>query len=65
MRAHWGVEDPAHATGTEEEIDAAFMHAYKTLRARIEAFFSLPLAELKKDPVCMKAELDRIGMLQA
>src|SRR5471030_2226943 len=36
MRAHWGVEDPAHATGTEEVIEAAFMQAYRILRARIE-----------------------------
>lgn len=26
-RTHWGVEDPAHATGTEEEMDAAFLIA--------------------------------------
>ncbi|HEY0586175.1 MAG TPA: arsenate reductase ArsC [Pseudoduganella sp.] len=61
MRAHWGVEDPAHATGTEEEIDAAFMKAYRILRHRIETFFALPLEELKKDPARMKAELERIG----
>jgi arsenate reductase (thioredoxin) len=65
LRTHWGVEDPAHATGTDEEIDAAFMAAYRILRARIEAFFALPLAELKSDPAHMKAELDRIGMLLA
>lgn len=65
LRAHWGVEDPAHATGTDEEIDAAFMQAYRTLRARIEAFLCLPLEELKTDPVRMKAELDRIGTLHA
>ena len=35
----WGVEDPAHATGTDAEIDAAFMMAYRILRARIEAFW--------------------------
>ena len=63
MRAHWGVEDPAHATGTDEEIDAVFMKAYTILRARIEAFLSLPLEELKVDPARMKAELDRIGTL--
>ena len=61
MRAHWGVEDPAHATGTDEEVDAAFMKAYRILRHRIEAFFALPLEELKKDPARMKAELERIG----
>jgi arsenate reductase len=65
MRAHWGVEDPAHATGTDDEIDAAFMQAYRTLRARIEAFLALPLEELKKDRPRMKAELERIGSLQA
>jgi arsenate reductase (thioredoxin) len=64
MRAHWGVEDPAHATGTDEEINAAFMKAYRILRHRIETFFALPLEELKKDPARMKAELDRIGGVQ-
>jgi arsenate reductase len=63
LRSHWGVEDPAHATGTDEEIDAAFISAYRILRARIEAFFALPLAELKNDRAHLKAELDRIGTL--
>ena len=63
LRAHWGVEDPAHVTGTEEDIDAAFMHAYRTLRVRIEAFFALPLAEIRHDRGRLKAELDRIGTL--
>jgi arsenate reductase len=57
------VEDPAHATGTDAEVDAAFQTAYRTLRARIEAFLALPLAELKSDPTRLKAELDRIGAL--
>jgi arsenate reductase len=61
MRAHWGVEDPAHATGTDEEIDAAFMKAYRILRHRIETFFALPLEALKNDPERLKAELVRIG----
>ena len=61
VRSHWGVEDPARATGTDAEIDAAFMTAYRILRARIEVFLALPLAELKSDPARLKAELDRIG----
>jgi len=65
IRAHWGVEDPAHATGTDAEIDAAFTHAYRTLRARIEAFFALPLDEMSQQPARIKAELDRIGTLHA
>jgi len=63
MRAHWGVADPAHATGTEPEIEAAFMLAYRTLRARIETFLALPLEELRQQPQRLKAELDRIGLL--
>lgn len=63
VRSHWGVEDPAHATGTDSEIDAAFVTAYRILRARIEAFLSLPLDELSKDPPRLKDQLDRIGTL--
>ncbi len=63
MRSHWGVEDPAHAEGSEEDIKAAFMTAYKILRHRIEQFLALPLTELQNDPVRFKAELDRIGIL--
>lgn len=65
VRAHWGVDDPAHATGTEEEIEAAFTTAYRILRLRIEAFLALPLAQLEGDRAQLKAELDRIGTLSA
>lgn len=61
LRAHWGVDDPAHAAGTDAEIDAAFMRAYRVLRARIEAFLALPLDALKQDRARLKAELNRIG----
>jgi arsenate reductase len=63
LRAHWGVEDPAHATGSDEEIDTAFANTYRVLRARIEAFLALPLAELKSEPVRLATELERIGKL--
>ena len=63
LRTHWGVEDPAHATGTDAEIDAAFGTAYRILRARIEAFLALPLETLQHDRAALKAELDRIGQL--
>jgi arsenate reductase len=63
VRTHWGVADPAHATGTDAEIDAAFMDAYRSLRARIEAFLALPLAKLTQNRAQLKTELDRIGTL--
>ena len=61
LRTHWGVEDPAHATGTDAQIDAAFVEAYRILRARIEAFLALPLDRLQHDPAALKAAMDRIG----
>jgi arsenate reductase len=61
LRTHWGVDDPAHAIGTDAEIDAAFSRAYRILRARIEAFLALPLDALQRDRPRLKAELDRIG----
>lgn len=63
LRTHWGVEDPAHAAGTDAEIDAFFMKAYQILRARIEAFLALPLNELQHDRTQLKNEMDRIGTL--
>lgn len=65
LRSHWGVEDPAHVTGSEEEINAAFMTAYRILRARIEAFLALPLETLKHDKAALKAEMDKIATLMA
>lgn len=63
LRSHWGVEDPAKATGSDAEIDAAFKTAYRILRHRIETFLALPLAQLQQDRSKLKLELDRIGQL--
>jgi protein-tyrosine-phosphatase len=56
VRTHWGVEDPAQATGTEAQVEEAFRKAYATLRRRIEAFLALPPNQRLN-----RAELDRIG----
>ena len=65
LRTHWGVDDPSHVTGTDEEIDAAFERAYAILRARIEAFLALPLDRLPADRAAFKDALDRIGGIGA
>lgn len=59
MRAHWGVADPAKATGTEAEINASFENAYNILRKRIEAFLALPLSKLDKSS--LQLALNDIG----
>jgi arsenate reductase len=61
IRAHWGVEDPAKATGSDAEIDAAFMQAYRKLRERIEAFLALPLDHLARDKTLLAQALIDIG----
>jgi arsenate reductase len=63
LRTHWGVDDPAHATGTDEEIDAAFTTAYRILRARIDAFLALPSEVKQGDEAVLKAALDHIGQM--
>ena len=63
LRTHWGVDDPARATGIDAEIDAEFYRAYRILRTRIEAFLALPLTDLERDRARLKAELDRVGAL--
>lgn len=37
-RWHWGFEDPAKATGTEEEITAKFREVRDAIKHRIEQF---------------------------
>lgn len=61
LRTHWGVDDPAHATGTDAEIEQAFTRAYRTLRARIETLLAMPLEDLAPDRARLQQALDRIG----
>lgn len=63
LRAHWDVDDPAHATGTDAEINATFMKAYRILRTRIEAFVALPLDTLRHDEPALKAAMDKIAAM--
>lgn len=59
ITAHWGVPDPAAATGTPEQIDRAYRQAFSILERRITLMLSLPLASL--DAMALKSELDNIG----
>ena len=59
MTAHWGVPDPAAATGTEAEIRFAFADTLRMLTNRSNIFVSLPLAKL--DHLSLQRQLDEIG----
>ena len=59
MTAHWGVPDPAAATGGAEQIERAFRDAFVILDRRISLFLALPLASL--EALAIQREIDRIG----
>ena len=59
ITAHWGVPDPAAATGTPQEIERAFSEAFYILERRVTLMLSLPLASLES--MALKSELDNIG----
>jgi arsenate reductase (thioredoxin) len=61
MTAHWGVPDPAAATGTEAEVRLAFADALRMLTNRINIFVSLPLRSL--DELTLQRQLDAIGKI--
>jgi protein-tyrosine-phosphatase len=59
MSAHWGIEDPAEAEGTDIEKEAAFVAAFRYLKNRIAAFISLPLESI--DRLSLGTRLRDIG----
>ncbi len=61
MSAHWGIDDPAKAKGTDEEKRRAFFTAYNQLTTRINLFLSLPLDKL--DRLALQEKLDGIGRI--
>ncbi|MBD8533354.1 MULTISPECIES: arsenate reductase ArsC [unclassified Massilia] len=63
LRAHWGLDDPSHVVGTNEDIEAAFERTYQIILARTQAFLALPFDQLNVDKARLKGELDRIGTL--
>ena len=63
MTAHWGVPDPAAATGSSAEVALAFRDAYRMLERRIEIFTALPLAKI--DKLSLQAKLREIGQIDS
>jgi arsenate reductase len=59
MTAHWGIEDPAAATGNAFARKAAFEDALRYMRNRVTAFINLPLASI--DSMSLQSKLQGIG----
>jgi len=62
MTAHWGIEDPAAATGTELMREMSFINTLSYMKARIAAFAALPLASL--DRLSLVTRLREIGQAE-
>src|SRR5690606_35170423 len=59
MTAHWGLPDPAAATGSEMQRDMAFIETLRYMKARIQAFAALPIGTL--DRASLVSRLHEIG----
>jgi len=62
ISAHWGIADPAEATGSPAEIARAFKEAYRLLHQRIGVFTALPLKSL--DRLSLRNRLREIGHME-
>jgi arsenate reductase (thioredoxin) len=63
MVAHWGVPDPAAASGSVDEQRRAFKDAFLTLKRRVELFASLPIDKLSR--LALQEQLTRIGSVRS
>lgn len=61
VTAHWGVRDPARATGSEAEIAAEFEAVFQTLRLQIERFLQMLDQTSPTTPEQLSAGLATLG----
>ena len=59
ISAHWGVADPAAATGDEDKVHRAFNDAFSVLSRRISLFMCLPIDKLSR--LVLTQEVQKIG----
>lgn len=62
LTAHWGIEDPATAEGSDIDKERAFSTAARYMKSRIAAFVALPLASI--DRMALGTTLHRIGRME-
>ena len=62
LKAHWGLPDPADATGSEAEVDAAFEETWRLLEMRVRAFLALDREAM--DARALQAALAEIGAME-
>jgi arsenate reductase len=61
ITAHWGVADPAAATGTPAEQMMAFRESFRILESRIRYFLTFRFKDLRRDE--LQAKVTEIGTM--
>lgn len=59
ISAHWGFEDPAAATGTDDDKRRVFEKVYRQIMGRINSLLGLPIDKLEKTAI--QREVKTIG----
>lgn len=59
VRGHWGVSDPVHVTGSDEEVQAAFQATFEILERRVKQLLALPFETMPTAE--LSAALNKIG----
>jgi arsenate reductase len=62
LRAHWGLSDPADASGSTAEVDAAFAETWRLLEMRIKALLEIDLGDPER--VVTQRALAEIGAME-
>lgn len=62
-KAHWGLSDPGHVKGADEEVKAAFEATYRAMERRINLMLALPLEDMSSE--ALVTELNAIGKIDS
>ena len=49
VKVHWGLVDPGHVKGSDEEIIAAFEETFSIIKQRINSMLALPLETMSPE----------------
>jgi protein-tyrosine-phosphatase len=63
VSAHWGIPDPAAATGSHSDQLRAFVRGRDQLQERIDAFLALPIEELRSPATSSIAMIRRDALI--
>ena len=64
LKTHWGLPDPAHATGTDAEVAEVFQQVFEALRDHIAAFVAACDAADVSDAEGLRAVVETVGAPQ-